>query len=115
TRAGPLRRRRGLHRDGADRRRGRRTRSAAAGLSRLPKLAVLAAAAVDADGPARGIAGTLAGDAGAYAGERAAPRFGDAFAALVAMLGAVSAWRLGAGAQHRVLDRVVDLILHRAV
>src|SRR5690606_24686666 len=81
----------------------------------LAQLAVLAAAPVDADGSARGVAGALAGDAGAHSGERAAPRLGNALAAIVAMLGALPERRFGPGAQHRVLDRVIDLVLHRAV
>src|SRR5690606_276700 len=75
----------------------------------LAQLAVLAAAPVDADGAARGVAGALAGDAGAHSGERAAPRPWNALAAIVAMLGALPERRFGAGAQHRVLHRVIDL------
>ena len=61
------------------------------------------------------VAHRLAGDAGADAGQGRAAFLGDRLAAIVAFLGALALRGQRAGAQHGVLDRVVDLVLHRAV
>src|SRR4051794_17717177 len=61
------------------------------------------------------IAQGLAGDAGAHPGQGVAPFLGDRFAAIVAFFGAVARRRQRAGAQDRILHRIVDLVLHRAI
>src|SRR5918997_6861229 len=81
----------------------------------LAQLAVLAAAAVDAAGDRPRIAFRLALDAGPDAGHRLPPALGDGRAAIVAFAGAFAARHAEPGQLDRVLDRVVDLILHRAV
>src|SRR5574338_116106 len=79
------------------------------------QLAVLAAAAVDGRMDDRLVALRLAGDAGAHAGQRLAPLLRDRLAAIVAFLGALALRRQRAGAKDRILHRVLDLILNRAV
>src|SRR5205085_6097327 len=75
----------------------------------LSQLAVLAAAAVGGGVHDRFVALRLAGDAGADAGEGFAALPGDRLAAIVAILGALPVRGERAGAQDRVLHRVVDL------
>src|SRR4051794_26004383 len=85
------------------------------GRGSLAQLAILAAAAVDRRMGHRFVAFGLAGDAGADAGQGLAPLLGDELAAIVAFLGALARRRQSTGAQDRVLHRIVDLVLHRAV
>ena len=51
----------------------------------------------------------------AHAGHRQLPRLGNRFIAFFAVTQARPARQLGAGALDRVLDAVVDLLLHGAV
>src|SRR5215207_445440 len=57
----------------------------------------------------------LAGDAGADARQRLAPLLRDRLAAIVAFLGALALRRQRTRAKDRVLHRVVDLVLNRAI
>jgi hypothetical protein len=57
----------------------------------------------------------LASDAGANARERVAALLRDRLAAIVAFESAVALRRQGTGAKDRILHRVVDLVLNRAV
>jgi hypothetical protein len=72
---------------------------------RLPKLAILAAAAADAGGEGAGVAMGLAGDAGAGAAQGAAAGFGHLLAAYGAVRFALTgrSGEPGARGQHRVL------------
>ena len=57
----------------------------------------------------------LAGDAGAHARQGLAAALGDRLAAIVAIGRRSRPPASAPGAEHRVLDGVVDLVLHRAV
>src|SRR5687767_7210765 len=79
------------------------------------QLAVLAAAAVDGGVGDGLVALRLAGDAGAHPGERLAALRRNRLAAIVAFLGTLPLGGERTGAKDRVLHRVVDLVLDRAV
>ena len=80
-----------------------------------PKLAILAAPSIDGRVANRLVARRLAGNAGADARKRLAPLLRDGLAAIVAFLGAFARRRQSTGAQDRILHRVVDLVLNRAI
>lgn len=88
-------------------------------MSPLAQLAVLASAAVDADGGRARVAAGLAGDAGPGAGHGEAALGGDLLAAFDAMRLALAGRRRRRKPrprrQHGVLHRILDLILHRAI
>lgn len=80
------------------------------------QLAVLAAAAVvAAELRLFPIVLGLAVDAQAHAGNRPAPRLGDRRVALFAMGQALATGQLAARTSDGILDRAVDLFLHRTV
>src|SRR5450631_3572818 len=80
------------------------------------QLTVLAAAAVVAAELRRlAIVFGLAGHAKAHAGNRVAPRLGDHRCAFGAMLQRRAPRQLALSALDRVLDRRVDLLLHRTI
>src|SRR5437868_1226356 len=79
------------------------------------ELAVLRAAAIDGRVRDGLVALRLAGDASTDAGQRLAATLRDRLAAVVALLRALALRCQRAGAQDRVLHRVVDLVLNRAI
>ena len=79
------------------------------------ELAVLAAAPVDAAAHHRRVAHRLTRHAGPRAGQGKAPALGNALAAVLAIIGTFTGRHPRAGAEHGVLDRVVNLVLHRPI
>src|SRR6478736_9859848 len=79
------------------------------------QLAVLAAAAVDPTVDLARFPPGLTRNACTHAGQGLAARRGDRLAAFVAELRAFAGGHVGPRGEHRVLHRVVDLVLHRAV
>jgi len=84
-------------------------------LRRLPELAVLASAAVNARRSDSGITCRLTGNASARSGQGLAAGFGYVFATIFAKIGTVAGRKARTRALHRVGYRIVDLILHRAI
>src|SRR4051812_2463509 len=61
------------------------------------------------------VAHRLAGDTGAYSGQRFAPLLRDRLAAIIAFLRTLAVGRQCAGAENGLLHRILDLLLDRAV
>tara|TARA_R110001606_G_scaffold105716_1_gene229999 strand:+ start:35091 stop:35633 length:543 start_codon:yes stop_codon:yes gene_type:complete len=81
----------------------------------LAQLAVLAATPVEAGTLPVGIANGLTDNTGSCAGQGAAARIRDFVTAFGAIFGGVSGRHIGSSAFHCVRNRVVDLILYRAI
>jgi hypothetical protein len=81
----------------------------------LAQLAVLAATPVEAGTLPAGIANGLTDNTGSCAGQGAAARLGNFVTAFGAKFGGVSGRHIGSSAFHCVRNRVVDLILYRAI
>jgi len=79
------------------------------------KLAVLASSAIDGRVDYPRVAFRLARDAGADARDGLAALLGNRLAAVIAFLCALALWSQRTGTKDRILHRIVDLVLNRAV